>query len=39
MKIYIARHGQDDDSVRGGWSDCLLTDLGLNNLLIWLMKY
>lgn len=29
MKIYIARHGQDDDSVRGGWSDCLLTDLGV----------
>ena len=29
MKIYIARHGQDDDSVRGGWSDCSLTDLGV----------
>lgn len=26
MKIYIARHGQDDDSVRGGWSDCSLTE-------------
>lgn len=29
MKIYIVRHGQDDDSVRGGWSDSSLTDLGV----------
>lgn len=29
MKIYIVRHGQDDDSVRGGWSDCPLIDLGV----------
>lgn len=29
MKIYISRHGQDDDSVRGSWSDCSLTDLGV----------
>lgn len=29
MKIYIVRHGQDDDSVRGGWSNTSLTDLGV----------
>lgn len=29
MKIYIVRHGQDDDSVRGGWSNCPLIDLGI----------
>lgn len=29
MKIYIVRHGQDDDSVRGGWSDTPLTDIGV----------
>lgn len=29
MKIYIIRHGQDDDTVRGGWSDCSITDLGI----------
>lgn len=29
MKIYIVRHGQDDDSVRGGWSNVPLTDLGV----------
>ena len=29
MKIYIVRHGQDDDSVRGGWSDTPLTALGV----------
>lgn len=28
MKIYIIRHGQDDDTVRGGWSDNGLIDLG-----------
>ena len=29
MKIYIVRHGQDDDSVRGGWGDGCITDLGI----------
>ncbi|MGN0533814.1 MAG: histidine phosphatase family protein [Eubacterium sp.] len=29
MKIYVVRHGQDDDSVRGGWSNVALTDLGI----------
>lgn len=29
MKIYIVRHGQDDDTVRGGWSDTPLTVLGV----------
>lgn len=29
MKIYIARHGQDNDTVRGGWSNSPLTDLGI----------
>lgn len=29
MKIYIVRHGQDDDSIRGGWSNCPLIDLGV----------
>lgn len=29
MKVYIARHGQDDDSVRGGWSDLPLTLFGI----------
>lgn len=29
MKVYLVRHGQDDDSVRGGWSDCPLTELGI----------
>lgn len=29
MRIYVVRHGQDDDSVRGGWSDCGLTELGI----------
>lgn len=29
MKIYIIRHGQDDDSVRGGWSNFPLVDLGI----------
>lgn len=29
MKCYLIRHGQDDDSVRGGWSDCSLTDKGV----------
>lgn len=29
MKCYLVRHGQDDDSVRGGWSDSSLTDIGV----------
>lgn len=29
MKIYIVRHGQDDDSVRGGWSSVPLTETGI----------
>lgn len=29
MICYLIRHGQDDDSVRGGWSDCPLTVLGI----------
>ena len=29
MKIYIIRHGQDDASVRGGWSDTPLTAFGI----------
>lgn len=29
MKIYIIRHGQDDDSIRGGWSEAGLTDIGI----------
>lgn len=29
MKIYITRHARDDDSVRGGWSENSLTDLGV----------
>ena len=29
MIIYVVRHGQDDDTVRGGWSDIPLTKLGI----------
>ena len=29
MTIYLVRHGADDDSVRGGWSNHPLTDEGL----------
>ncbi len=29
MKIFLVRHGQDDDSVRGGWSNSPLTDMGV----------
>lgn len=28
MKIYLARHGKDDDTVRGGWGQSALTDEG-----------
>ena len=29
MTCYLIRHGKDDDSVRGGWSDSPLTDEGI----------
>ena len=29
MKICIIRRARDDDSVRGGWSENSLTDLGI----------
>lgn len=29
MKIFLIRHGQDDDSVRGGWSNSALTETGI----------
>ncbi len=29
MKIFLVRHGQDDSSVRGGWSNSPLTDAGV----------
>ncbi len=29
MTIYLVRHGADDDSIRGGWSNHPLTDEGL----------
>ena len=29
MKIYLVRHGTDDNTVRGGWSNHPLTDEGL----------
>lgn len=29
MKIFLVRHGQDDSSVRGGWSDSPLTAIGV----------
>ncbi len=29
MKCYLVRHGKDDDTVRGGWSDAPLTDIGI----------
>lgn len=33
MKIYIIRHGQDDDTVRGGWSTSPLTYSGIKQSL------
>ncbi len=33
MKIYLVRHGQDNTSVRGGWSDSPLTDIGIRQSL------
>ena len=29
MILYIARHGKDDDTVRGGWSQTPLTEEGI----------
>lgn len=29
MTCFLVRHGQDDDSVRGGWSESELTELGI----------
>ena len=29
MTCYLLRHGKDDDSVRGGWSNSPLTDIGI----------
>ena len=29
MILYIARHGKDDDTVRGGWSRTPLTEEGI----------
>ena len=34
MKIYIVRHGQDDNTVRGGWSDTPLTALGVQQSIL-----
>ena len=28
MRVYLVRHGKDDDAVRGGWSDQGLAELG-----------
>lgn len=32
MICYLVRHGKDDDSVRGGWSDSPLTDEGIKQV-------
>ena len=29
MYIYLIRHGKDDETVRGGWSNCSLTEEGI----------
>ena len=29
MILYLVRHGQDDSTVRGGWSDSPLTEEGV----------
>lgn len=29
MICYLMRHGKDDETLRGGWSDAPLTDLGM----------
>lgn len=33
MKIYLVRHGADDNTVRGGWSNYPLTDEGIKQSL------
>lgn len=30
MICYLVRHGQDDETVRGGWSDHPLTEAGIH---------
>jgi probable phosphoglycerate mutase len=32
MFIYLVRHGKDDDTVRGGWSQCALTTEGMHQV-------
>lgn len=32
MNCYLVRHGKDDDSVRGGWSDASLTEQGIEQV-------
>lgn len=32
MICYLVRHGQDDDTVRGGWGNPALTDLGIKQV-------
>lgn len=32
MKVYLVRHGKDDDTVRGGWSDHGLSPLGVQQV-------
>lgn len=32
MNCYLVRHGKDDDSVRGGWSDAPLTEQGIEQV-------
>ena len=32
MNCYLVRHGKDDDSVRGGWSDAPLTEQGVEQV-------
>lgn len=30
MTVYLVRHGRDDDTVRGGWSDASLSAVGIS---------
>lgn len=32
MMIYLVRHGKDDDTVRGGWSDHGLSPIGIKQV-------
>lgn len=32
MRCYLVRHGKDDDSVRGGWSNTPLTEWGIKQV-------